>query len=533
MKTIKIFVAFFSIILAINATAQDVDTGDEGNDIDQLIDDNGMSQSFTESIWSLTSKDNQWKRPVRTSNGWRAERFNNSNSRINLPFHNKNNSKKTNSSNHNTNRRNGKWGTTVTGQKERLQEINNYYNNLRKKARERQQQEKKDNARNYREGYTRHRTSTSSFYHMMAQYDHYMAIEGARYLDNFSASDMINAPVNVATITSVSTMSGSDMADMLNKEKEDKLGSITFISEPIMTPNQEMGKDDIYLETDKPETDGDFLRNWNGAMEEAQPSLNLPLDMKGKPIKPMKEKRVKPFMILSHEELDIDTLTVFSIPKYGPVVVLEDSMVVLSDPEFRCISWNCGASFSYTIACGGRIFAKVDHGIIEVKAGGVEDFLCFDADEFSIFPGSDKCFYIIFWYPGYDGELSAIYRIELNGDNKNVEEIARVPQEIRGLAATENEVFLIVGDSTMLKLDQSGVHKFYESKDVINDVAIIENRLFVSTSADITSIVITTNQTFSFYNQGAIKLWVNHHSLYALDNSHDLLVFPNVFGEKK
>ena len=180
--------------------------------------------------------------------------------------------------------------------------------------------------------------------------------------------------------------------------------------------------------------------------------------MKGKPVKPKKEKPVKPFMILSHEELDIDTLTVFSIPKYGPVVVLEDSMVVLSDPEFRCISWNCGASFSYTIACGGRIFAKVDHGIIAVKASGIEDFLCFDADEFSIFPGSDKCFYIIFWYPGYDGELSAIYRIELNGDNKNVEEIARVPQEIRGLAATENEVFLIVGDNTMLKLDQNGVH---------------------------------------------------------------------------
>gem|GEM_PF-3387230 len=502
--------------------------------IDDIVNDShgvgAAMNAMQQSAWSLSSKDHKWKRPIKTSKGWEAKGFDDNDQPISSTYegitygNDKPNLTKINKRT---------TGTIVRGAEQRQQEINNYYNNLREKARERKRQIARENAQDRREGFYRHKTSMSGFYNMMHARDRYMATEGVRFLDNFHATDMINAPKNVATITSVNTMSGSDMANMLKKEKNDKLGSITFLSGPTMTTCQEMDKDDLYIETDKPSLDGAFVSEWSGAMESAMPSLNLPLDKKGNPIKPKKEKLIKPIMILSHEELDLDTMIVYSLPKYGPVVALQDSMVVLGDPELHCVSWNCGYSFSYIISCGGRVFAKADHGIVEVKSQGVEDFLIFDAEEFSIFPGSENCFYIIFWYMGYDGELSSVYRVELNGDKKNVEEIARVQQNVRSLAARENEVFLLVDDGIILKLDQEGVHKFYESKDIVNDIALLENKLYVATPESVTSIDTTTNQTNIFYGNGVVRLWINLDNIYALDNMHDLWVFPNVLGKKK
>lgn len=527
------FIAIITILFVVNINAQEIEFANKNYEgIDNLVDDKGMGQSFRESIWSLSSKNHDWKRPVKGSNGrWEAKGFNHSNSSISHTYggitYGNDKPNLTKFSNKKSNH------DAVTRMTEENVARENRINAWKAELRQKAEKKRIENRRDYLEGSFRHKSAMSGFYQMKYARDFYMATEGVKFLDNFHATEMVNAPKNVATITSVNTMSGGDMANMLKKEKNDKLGSITFLSGPTMTTCQEMDKDDLYIETDKPSLDGAFVSEWSGAMESAMPSLNLPLDKKGNPIKPKKEKLIKPIMILSHEELDLDTMIVYSLPKYGPVVALQDSMVVLSDPELHCVSWNCGYSFSYIIGCGGRVFAKSDYGIVEVKAEGVEDFLIFDAEEFSIFPGSDNCFYIIFWYMGYDGELSSVYRIELNGDKKNVEEIARVQQNVRSLAARENEVFLLVDDGIILKLDQEGVHKFYESKDIVNDIALLENKLYVATPESVTSIDTTTNQTNIFYGNGVVRLWINLDNIYALDNMHDLWVFPNVLGKKK
>lgn len=381
-----------------------------------------------------------------------------------------------------------------------------HYGELRQqwleKARREEYERKKriaaENAADRQMGYARHTAMMSGFYSQKYARDQYIMHEGARRLDeSVHAMDLASVPEQ-----KVEVMKGNEMADLL------KEGSLTFVKSQPLKKNEQFKAGSKLSVTDNTEMDDDVLEKWDLANMET----NI-VDIRGK-----KDcvKTKKPEVLVSKDELCLDSFDLFILPQYGLVMQIGDSMRVLKDYELRAVLWADGKRHSYIVPCGDKLIGRDDRAIYDIKKANSAKILEFDTSDFSLFAGNDSTIYCVFWYEN----ISSIFKI--NAVNRTYNEIARLPEFVWKVESNGTEAFVMI-DNTILILDNNETpHMFYKSDDYINDVVLSPWGILIATDKDII-IIKSAKECETFYPITAKHIWCDGNEVYIQSKEGDLL----------
>lgn len=351
--------------------------------------------------------------------------------------------------------------------------------------------------------------TTENKYRKFEERDRWHSNEGARIMDEaLNLDDFINAP-EPQKVNAVS-YSGRDLADGI-KPKRRTQGTFTIIYETPLVRKQTFKAGSHHLSvTNQMEIDIDVAEAWHRAAKE-----------KAVIEKTNFEKNInnseKPVLLVSKDEMCIDSADMFILPEYGLVLMHEDSMMILKDYELRSVSWKNNEKISYIVPCGKKLIGKSNHLIIEYSIGDFSNLMSFDTEDFSIFYNDDQSIFALFWYKG----ISSLIRIDVY-DNM-YDEVARLPMEIWKIEANGKNAFILLENSILsLDIASGDIGKLYSSDKAINDIVLTSNGLLIATDLEISRISLSKEQSI-FYNEGAKRIWCEDNEIYIQDINGNLL----------
>lgn len=371
--------------------------------------------------------------------------------------------------------------------------------NARREEAERKRRIAAENAADRQMGYARHMAMMSGFYSQKYARDQYLMNEGARRLDeSVHAMDFATVPEQ-----KVEVMKGNEMADLLKGGIE-----LRYEKMEVLFKDKQFETGDKLNVTDNLEMDEDILESWDKANME-----DNVIDLKDKK---SKKKAKQPKVLVSKEELCLDSFDLFILPQYGLVMQIGDSMRVLKDYELRAVSWVDGKRHSYIVPCGDKLIGRNDRAIYDIKKAHSAKILEFDTSDFSLFAGNDSTIYCVFWYEN----ISSIFKI--NAVNRTYNEIARLPEFVWKVESNGTEAFVMI-DNTILVLDNNETpHMFYKSDDYINDVTLSPWGILIATDKEIIRIK-SAKECETFYTIAAKHIWCDGNEVYIQSKAGDLL----------
>lgn len=362
-----------------------------------------------------------------------------------------------------------------------------------------------ENAADRQMGYARHTAMMSGFYSQKYARDQYIMHEGARRLDeSVHAMDFASVPEQ-----KVEVMKGNEMADLLKGGIE-----LRYEKMEVLFKDKQFETGDKLNVTDNLEMDEDILESWDKAnMEDNVIDLNLK-DKKSK------KNAKQPEVLVSREEICLDSFDLFILPQYGLVMQIGDSMRVLKDYELRAVSWADGKRHSYIVPCGDKLIGRDDRAIYDIKKANSAKILEFDTSDFSLFAGNDSTIYCVFWHEN----ISSIFKV--NVVNSIYNEIARLPAYIWKVESNGTEAFVMIDNTILVLNNDETPHMFYKSDDYINDVTLSPWGILIATDKEIIRIKSAT-ECETFYAIAAKHIWCDGNEVYIQSKAGDLLYMEN------
>lgn len=353
----------------------------------------------------------------------------------------------------------------------------------------------------------RHAIATAPYYADAAARDHWNAIEGYRIVSEVKPSDLKRMPQK-------QEISGAELAAGI-KPKEKKKSSIEVVSKSILLKDKKLDDANGQVNvTGNHYVDEQQMANWTVAIDDAGLIDISSLEAN------RKKNNLKQRMLVSHEELEIDSLCPFVLPQYGLVSLLGDSLIVLKDAELRSIAWLEGCESSYVVICGDRLIGKCGNRLIIIKNEGSEKLLEFDTDQFSIFPKDRESIYAVCWYDN----ISSIIKIDVNKREYN--EISRLPLGVLTIAANEDLTLALVENDVFLIDGEGNPQKFFKTSEYINDIIMTEDGLLVATDSHIILVKNVKEQRI-LLNEGAKILWCDDKDIYFQSMKNDLILIES------
>lgn len=227
-----------------------------------------------------------------------------------------------------------------------------------------------------------------------------------------------------------------------------------------------------------------------------------------------RRKRKVPELLVSHERIDLNMVYPFIIPQYGLVVSEGDSLIILTDSLLKKVGWN-EFGCSYAVVCGEKIIGRKERVLSELEENGTEKILDVDSDDFSIFPKDDNSIYLLCWKE----EISSIFSIDVKSNTYR--EIVRIPQEINSIVSNSKNTFILT-IYDIYTIDANYIpHKFFNSKEIINDIVMTKEGLIIATEEQMILIKDLKKQEI-FIDVGAKHMWMDKNKLYFQSMSDDL-----------
>lgn len=350
-----------------------------------------------------------------------------------------------------------------------------------------------------------HAIATAPYYAKAAARDHWNATEGYKLVSKVKPSDFRRMPQKTETC-------GAELAAGI-RPKGKKQSTVEVVSLGILMKDKRLDNENGQINV-KQNTylDEQQMKSWSVAIDEE----GL-IDISSFSPK-TKDKKLKPMLLISHEELELDSLCPFVLPQYGLVSLMGDSLIVMKDAELRSTAWIEGCESSYTVICGDRLIGKRGNGINIVKTTGTENILIFDTDQFSIFPKDERNIYAVCWYEN----ISSIICIDV--EKKEYSEMARLPLGVLTIAANENMMLALVENDVFLIDDEGKARKFFKTGEFVNDIVMYEDGLLVATDAHIILVKNAKEQSV-LLDEGAKRLWCDGKEIYYQSMNNDLYLF--------
>ena len=374
----------------------------------------------------------------------------------------------------------------------------------RERDRIRRAKEAAENAADRQMGYARHMAATAGYYRSQQQRDQAMAIEAQRIDERYTARRFATPPP--ANTPKVNTMSDDELADLLDPQP---IGRIIFVETPkkIEGSLSEGGSSRLDV-TGNYTLDDAVLTKWQWASEEQN---ILSFSHKRRESLPQ-----EPILLLSSDELEIDSVSLFVLPNYGLVMPVGDSLMVLKDRSLNCVAWQDGREYYQVVPCGDRLIGQAGAGIYDLAQRTAEPLVAFDTEDFMLFAKDNQSVLALVWY----GDISSV--IEINVATKSYEELIRIDQAIWKVESNGEKTFILIGDDIYLLSDEGEPHLFYRSETPINDLVFSPWGLLLATDTEVVRIISPT-QTETFYPYGAYRVWVDGKEVYLLDSECNLL----------
>ena len=374
----------------------------------------------------------------------------------------------------------------------------------RERDRIRREREAAENAADRQMGYTRHMAATAGYYRSQQQRDQAMAIEAQRMDERYTARRIATPPPT--NTPKVNTMSDDELADLLDPQP---IGRIIFVETPkkIEGSLSEGGSSRLDM-TGNYTLDDAVLTKWQWASEEKN---ILSFSHKRRESLPQ-----EPILLLSSDELEIDSVSLFVLPNYGLVMPVGDSLMVLKDRSLNCVAWQEGREYYQVVPCGDRLIGQSETGIYNLAQRTSEPLVAFDTNDYMLFAKNSQSVLALVWY----GDISSV--IELNVAKKSYEELVRIDQTIWKVESNGEKTFVLIGDEIYLLSEEGEPHLFYRSETPINDLVFSPWGLLLATDTEVVRIISPT-QTETFYPYGAYRVWVDGKEVYLLDSECNLL----------
>lgn len=369
-------------------------------------------------------------------------------------------------------------------------------------ARQRQEEIKRrkreEDDRSERQARVQHLIITDGLYRNAAARDYWHATVGAEILSEYHAEDFVPLPQK-------KEVSGNDL---LNR-RQAKKGNYYVVENEVLKKNRSVDEQDKKISL--PE---------EGEMSEKQIGL-WDNEYKGRDIVQISkntDKRKSPKVIVRHDELPIDSLALFVLPKYGLVGVWADSMIVLKDAKHNKVAWTNGEFYSYVIPCGGKLIGKCNQSLYVINEEQSDKLVDFSRQDFSLFNYDDNSLFVL--YGTYD--VSTILLLDVS--NKSYSEILRIPYNIWSVASNGELIFTLV-ENEIFAIDLYGTpKKIFSSEDEVNDMVMTNDGLIIATDKNILRISGSQDNGI-FYDKGAKRLWAEDDNLYVQNMEDDILYF--------
>lgn len=329
--------------------------------------------------------------------------------------------------------------------------------------------------------------------------DYWHSTEGARAVDeSLRPSDYMTIPQK--------------------KDEKKNDGGLVILTEFSLQKNITLGEDPKQISvTDLTAIRPEEIDNWISALEkdalmDIESSEERKTNLHQKPY---------PVLLVSHDEILLDSADIFVIPGCGPVMVLEDSMLVLKDYQLRKVAWKDNLRHTYVIPCGDCLISRIDNKIYSIHEGVSKCLLELDTDNISIFSNNEKSFFFVAFYD----EMSAIYKVDIS--NGKCDEICRIPFFIWKIEANNDDIYILLNDKILtIGKGNTKPYVLYNVKDGLNDMILSPWGMLVATDKNILRLNSKGEQTL-FYNNGAKQIWVDGNEFYFLSLEGDLLYFEN------
>ena len=311
------------------------------------------------------------------------------------------------------------------------------------------------------------------------------------------------------TVAKMEGMSGKELANLIdtNEKKESK---IEVVSLSVLMKDKRLDNDKGQINvTANCYLDERQMKDWAAAIDEEGI-----FDISSLVVNTKTQKH-EPILLVSHEELELDSLCPFVLPQYGLAALSGDSLILLKDGELQLVAWIKGCESSYVVVCGDKLIGKNGKRLNVIQSSESKKLLEFDTDQFSIFPKDENSIYVVCWYD----DFSSIIRIDV--DKKEYSEIVRLPLVVLTVAANEHMTLALVENDVFL-IDQEGkAQKFFKTGEYINDIVMSEEGLLVATD---THIVLAKNarEQRVLLDEGAKRLWCDGKDLYYQSMNNDL-----------
>lgn len=328
--------------------------------------------------------------------------------------------------------------------------------------------------------------------------DYWHSTEGARAVDeSLKASDYLTIP---------------------QKHEKKNNGGLVILTEFSLQKNITLGENPKQISvTDFTAIRPEEIDNWISALEK-DPLVDIESSEEKKT---NLHQKPYPVLLVSHDELLLDSTEIFVIPGCGPVMVLEDSMLVLKDYQLRKVAWKDNLRHTYVIPCGDCLISRIDNKIYSIHEGISKCLLELDTDYISIFSNNEKSFFFVAFYD----EMSAIYKVDIS--NKKYDEICRIPFLVWKLEANNDDIYILFNDKILtIGKGNTKPYVLYNVKDGLNDMILSPWGMLVATDKNILRLNSKGEQTL-FYNNGAKQIWVDGNEVYFLSLDGDLLYFEN------
>lgn len=365
-----------------------------------------------------------------------------------------------------------------------------------------------ENASDRAHGYEEYQMRTRGFHEENAARDVWMISEGVRYLqENFRVDHMANIPDENDTKPNVNTMSGREMSKLL---KIDNGLDITIVFERNQVVEKSIDSisgeipisSDLYIDEDQ--TD-----EYASSFE--KPSILTILESN-------ESKVAEAIILVNNQELPMDSLDIFVLPRYGLVAVWGDSLIVLKDNDMGAIAWLDGGIYSAVVPCGDKLIGKCKNSLYLIGEQEPSLLMNFDTNDFYVYPNNETSVLLLFRHEG----ISIIIKVDI--EHRTYKELVRIPHSIWSIASNGNTTFALIDNTVFAIANNGSPTKFFEVEECINDIVICSGGLLIATDKRII-LVGSFHNADIFYDKGVKKLWFDGQNVYAQNRGNDLLIF--------
>lgn len=503
------FIIVFLLVGCNNLFAQlGNETSDEEEKDQIAIGDNAVNAQ-RESAWSLSSSNFDWKAPMQVNGRWEAVSLPKRSVQVSVPSTSTRQRSGYTQSQRNAYKRAQRIQAHNDWVDRRNAEIEAANEAARIRAEERKRRIEEENKRDRERGLMEYYARTAGFHQANAARDHWVATEGLRHLrEDVHATDMADIPQGQFT-PKMEGMSGKELANLINTNEKQE-SKIEVVSLSILMKEKKLVNDNNQMNvTENRYLDEQQMKDWAVAIDEKGLFDISTLVVN------TKTKEHEPILLVSHEELELDSLCPFVLPQYGLVALSGDSLIMLKDGELRSIAWIKGCESSYVVVCGDKLIGKNGKRLNVIQLSESKKLLEFDTNQFSIFPKDENSIYVVCWYD----DFSSIIRIDV--DKREYSEIARLPLAVLAIAANEHMTLALVENDVYLIDNEGKPLKFFKSDEYVNDIVMSEEGLLVATDTHI-FMAKNAKEHSVLIDEGAKRLWCDGKDIYFQAMNNDL-----------